>query len=114
MIVDDNQDAAHSLQILLRHAGYEIQVAHDGPRALEIVRNFRPTVAVLDIGLPHLDGYGLARQLREVVACPLVALTGYAPEEAASTIFDRYLLKPVDPDDLLKILGELVRSQGPS
>ncbi len=114
LIVDDNQDAAHSLQILLRHAGYEIQVAHDGPRALEVVRDFRPNVAVLDIGLPHLDGYGLARQLREVIACPLVALTGYAPEEAASSIFDRYLLKPVDPDELLKILGELVRAQDPS
>ena len=107
LIVDDNLDAARSLEVFLKHGGYDVQLAHDGPAALEMVRRYQPDVALLDIGLPHLDGYAVARQVRHEKPVALIALTGYAPEPETSSLFDRYLVKPVKPDELLKLLGEL-------
>src|SRR5205823_1000103 len=78
LVVDDNVDAADSLALLLRLAGQEVRVAYDGPTAVLIARAFRPQVALLDIGMPGMDGYELARRLREQpdTARPvLVALT---------------------------------------
>ena len=108
--MDDNLDAAHSLQHFLSNAGFEVQLAHDGPTALEMVRNDQPDAVVLDIGLPHLDGNEVARRLRDEMPIPIIALTGYAPNPEAGSIFDRYLLKPAKPDELVDLLAELMGS----
>jgi CheY-like chemotaxis protein len=75
-----------------------------------MIRSQHPDAVVLDIGLPRMDGFEVARAVRSELATPLIALTGYAPEEGTSTLFDHYLVKPVDPAELGKILGELIPS----
>ena len=104
LIVDDNADAAVSLAMLMGQDGHETQLALSGSEALQLVGSFRPDVALLDIGLPQMDGYELARQLRarsELQGIRLVALTGYgqAEDRQRSQIagFDDHLVKPVDP-----------------
>jgi CheY-like chemotaxis protein len=111
LVVEDNVDAADSLSMLLRLYGHEVQVARTGPTALEIASATRPDVVLLDIGLPGMDGYEVAKRLREkpefksVMMC---ALTGYTPSEAdrrkqTETGFDHYYVKPVDLDKLLEL-----------
>ncbi len=104
LVVEDNVDTAESLAILLRLKGHEVQVAYDGPAALERARSFHPDVILLDIGLPGLDGYQVAsklRQRRRTAKTLLIALTGYGQEEdqllAQEAGFDHHLTKPVDP-----------------
>jgi CheY-like chemotaxis protein len=114
LIVDDNRDAANSLATLARFWGYDVRTAYDGAAGLEAAGTFRPDCLVLDIGLPRLDGYRLARHVREHPAlsrAKLVALTAYSSDEhrrrAQEAGFDYYLIKPADPDtmeDLLKML----------
>jgi PAS domain S-box-containing protein len=113
LIVDDNVDAARSLGMFLKLIGYEVALAHDGPTGLEMVQTHRPDVAILDIGLPRMDGFEVARAARIETAIPLIALTGYAPEEGTSSLFDRYLVKPVDPLELGRILRDLLAAPGP-
>ncbi|WP_272428115.1 ATP-binding protein [Polyangium jinanense] len=102
LVVDDNQDAAVLLAEALRATGYETRVAFDGPSGLEIGRTFRPEIAVLDIGLPVMDGYELAERLRELSSPPLrlLALSGYAQpgdrDRTRAAGFDEHLVKPVD------------------
>ncbi|HZW31433.1 MAG TPA: ATP-binding protein [Isosphaeraceae bacterium] len=108
LIVDDNADAARSLGLLLKQTGYQVELAHDGPTGLTMIRTHQPDVVVLDIGLPLMDGYQVARAVRSETAIPLIALTGYGPDEGTSALFDRYLVKPVDPGELVKILRELI------
>ena len=84
LLVDDNVDAANSLALMLRLQGHEVLVFHDGPTALEAVKDFTPEVAVLDLGMPGMDGYELARRLRREPGLEkvlLVALTGWGQEE---------------------------------
>ena len=102
LIVDDNQDAALLLSDALSELGHTTRVAHDGPEALQIAAEFVPEVAVLDIGLPVMDGFELARRLREQPAlrrARLIALTGYGQQEdrqrSAEAGFDAHLVKPV-------------------
>ncbi len=109
LIVDDNQDAARSIEHFLRNWGYEVQVTHDGATALEMVRHYQPHVALLDIGLPNLDGYDVARHLSHEKSVSLIALTAYIPDPGTRSLFDRHLVKPVQPEELLKVLGELAR-----
>ncbi len=111
LLVDDNLDAARSTELVLREAGHDVTVAHDGAVALNLALRQRPDVVILDVGLPQIDGYGVARELRRQTDVPLVALTGYAPEEATSLLFDAYLVKPVQPDELVRVLTE-VRARG--
>jgi CheY-like chemotaxis protein len=82
VIVDDNLDAAESLAEFLTDAGHEVKVAYDGPSSLEAIRSHTPNVVILDIGLPRLDGYEVARQLRREHGdtITLVALTGYGQD----------------------------------
>jgi CheY-like chemotaxis protein len=115
LIVDDNIDAAQALELLLSNAGYDVRTASDGYRALEIIETFAPHLAVLDIGLPDMNGYELAQRLREderLAGLRLVALTGYGRdrdrERALASQFDEHLVKPVAPDRLLEVIGELV------
>ena len=111
LIVDDNADAAELLAELLAAAGHETRVAHDGPAALRIAEELRPDVSLLDIGLPVMDGYELARRLRELPqlrAMYLVAVTGYGQESdrarAKASGFDAHLVKPVQVDEMLELL----------
>jgi signal transduction histidine kinase len=113
LIVDDNMDAAESTAMLLRHLGHQVKLAHDGGAALDAVTYFEPHVALLDIGLPGMSGYDVARALRareKNGGLVLVALTGYGREEdrikSAEAGFTQHLVKPVDPMTLAKLLAE--------
>lgn len=108
MIVDDEPDAAESLRQLLRIYGHEVCIAATAAEALEHAHGFRPDIALLDIGLPGMDGYELARLLRERSPdSVLVAVTGYQrdTERLASAGFDHYLVKPIDLDRLKELLA---------
>ncbi len=107
LLVDDNVDAVEILAEVLQGLGHEVAVAHDGPSALAQLGRFQPEVAVLDVGLPVMDGYELARRVRAVVAdCRLIALTGYGQESdrehSAAAGFAVHLVKPVKLDLLLR------------
>ncbi len=112
LVVDDNRDAADSLGLLLRFLGHEVRVAHDGPAALEAARAWRPAVVLLDIGMPGMDGYAVARALRalpELEGVVLIALTGWGQEEdrrrSRAAGFDHHLIKPVDLEALQALLA---------
>ena len=114
LIVDDNVEAARMLATLLEAFGHSTSVASDGPSALAVAPAFRPEVALLDIGLPVMDGYELARRLRRVdglAATRLVAITGYGQasdrRKSREAGFDDHLVKPVNVDTLTTILGRL-------
>jgi CheY-like chemotaxis protein len=118
LVVDDNRAAARTLTMLLELEGFVTCMAHDGAAGLEAARAFRPQVALLDIGLPVMDGYALAGRLRQepgLEGLKLVALTGYGQDSdrrrAQAAGFDRHLVKPVRPEVLLSLLRELV--EGP-
>jgi PAS domain S-box-containing protein len=117
MIVDDNKDAADVLATLLELEGHRVLVETDACAALERARNEKPQVMLLDIGLPTLDGYELARRLRqspETASVTLIALTGYGREEdrrrSLEAGFDHHLVKPVAPERLSSLLSSLVRA----
>jgi signal transduction histidine kinase/integral membrane sensor domain MASE1/ActR/RegA family two-component response regulator len=111
LVVDDNADAADSLAQLLRLAGHEVRVAYDGPAALEAARTYRPDAVLLDIGLPGMSGYEVAKLLRTQPGprpTLLVAVTGYGRQEdrrrSREAGFDVHLTKPVDPHELERVL----------
>jgi CheY-like chemotaxis protein len=112
LVVEDNVDAALTLVDLLRLWGYEVEVVHDGPAAVEAAPRCRPQVVLLDIGLPGMDGYEVARRLRaapETRGALLVAVTGYGQEgdrvRAREAGFDHHLVKPVDLDGLRRLIA---------
>jgi CheY-like chemotaxis protein len=112
LVVDDNRDAAESLSLLLRTRGHDVRTAHDGVAGLEAAASFRPDVALLDIGMPRLSGYDLARRIRGQAwgqGMVLIALTGWGQEEdrrrSAQAGFDHHLVKPVDPDALQELFA---------
>jgi DNA-binding response OmpR family regulator len=113
LVVDDDVDAAQGLALVLRLRGHEAEVAHDGATALELSRLRRPEVVLLDIGLPGgLNGYEVARRLRREAGLRgtrLVALTGFGQEEdrrrAAEAGFDGFLVKPAEPQEVLRALA---------
>jgi len=107
LVVDDNRDAADLLAETLRFGGFEVATAFDGAEALETLSTFQPDVAILDIGLPSMNGLELARQLREIGGTRtirLIALTGYGQHSdftaSAAAGFDLHLVKPVTTDIL--------------
>lgn len=112
LIVEDNSDARQALRALLELAGCSVDEAADGLAGIEVALRLQPDFVFLDIGLPHIDGYEVARQLRAAKpAIRLVALTGYGREEdklrATEAGFDAYLVKPVDIERLLALMHEL-------
>ncbi len=116
LVVDDNRDAADTLAELLSALGYDTQVAYDGRAALALAEDHAFDSAVLDIGLPEMDGYQLARRLREKFAeLRLIAVTGYGQEEerrrSQSAGFDAHLLKPVSVQALEEALDGASRAQ---
>ena len=113
LVVDDNQDAAHALRLLLQTDGHEVMVAADGAAGLALVREHRPDVVLLDIGLPTLNGYEIATRIRADPALKgtvLVAVTGYGQmhdrARASASGFDHHLVKPVE----FRALQELLRA----
>jgi signal transduction histidine kinase/CheY-like chemotaxis protein len=114
LVVDDNTDAAKTLAELLRMAGHQVQTAADGHEAIASVDSFVPDIAILDIGLPGMDGYELARWIRKqprLQRVRLIALSGYGQASdqklALEAGFDLHLAKPVDPEVVLTTIQEL-------
>jgi PAS domain S-box-containing protein len=117
LVVDDNVDSATSLRRYLSIFGFTVQVAHDGRDAIDVARTYRPQVVLLDIGLPGIDGYEVARCLRKEECCmnsKIIAVSGYGDElsreRARVSGFDHHLTKPIDLDELVKLVGKEVRS----
>jgi CheY-like chemotaxis protein len=113
LVVDDNTDAAQMLAALLEVQGHDVSVEYDGRGALARAHDEHPDVLLLDIGLPDMDGYELARRLRaqpENAGATLVALTGYGQnqdrEEAQQAGFDHYLVKPADLNEVNEVLAQ--------
>jgi signal transduction histidine kinase len=111
LLADDNVDFATSLGQLLQAHGHDVRVVHDGAEALEVASRFEPDIAFLDIGMPKIHGYELARRLRaqpSTARCVLVAVTGWGQEDdrrrAREAGFDRHLVKPVDPTQIESIV----------
>lgn len=107
LVVDDNEDAAEMLAMILRDLGHVVRIANDGPRALVVAAELDPEIALLDLGLPVMDGYELASRLLEVYGARgirLIALTGYGQpedrERTRSAGFDTHLVKPLDLEEL--------------
>jgi CheY-like chemotaxis protein len=112
LIVEDNDDTAHVLKWGLEQLGYDVAIAHNGPLALRVAKNFDPEIAVLDIGLPIMDGWELARRLRgQHEHLQVIAVTGYAEDAARvrseEAGFACHLLKPVDIDAIHRAVQRL-------
>ena len=111
LVIDDNRDAAETLAMLLRVQGHDVRVAFSGQAALEIVKDDVPDIVFLDIGMPDMDGYEVARRLRQLDGFEqvlLVALTGWGQQEdrrrSAESGFDHHLVKPPEPDALERLI----------
>src|SRR5581483_8376293 len=120
LLVEDNRDARETLRAWLEEVGHEVTSAADGFEALQLARRIRPQVALIDNGLPGIDGYQVARTMRETDGCRdafLIAITGYGrPEDSARAReagFDVHLVKPVQPEGLSRVL-RAARSHGES
>jgi CheY-like chemotaxis protein len=118
LVVDDNQDAANSLAVLLRLQGHEVRVAFSGPAALQMTKDYSPDVVFLDIGMPGMDGYEVARRMRQqpgLEKVVLAALTGWGQQEdrrrTAEAGFNHHLVKPPEPKALESVLAELKRPE---
>jgi signal transduction histidine kinase/ActR/RegA family two-component response regulator len=114
LVVDDNRDAADSLAELLKIMGHNVKTVYDGEQGLAVSRDFRPALIFLDLGMPGMNGYEVARQLRltpELQSVVLVALTGWGQEkdkrETSEAGFDHHLIKPPDITDLRKVIGQI-------
>jgi PAS domain S-box-containing protein len=112
LVIDDNEDAADSMAILLKQPGHEVRTAYSGTTALEAALSFRPDVILLDLGLPEIDGYEVARRLRQdpdLRKARIIAVSGYGQEtdfqRSQQAGFDDHLVKPVDPEKLLQVVG---------
>ena len=112
LVIDDNIDAATTLAALLGMHGHEVRTAHDGLQALDVLKTFTPDVAILDIGMPKMNGYAVAARIRESMgeARPLlIAVTGWGQEEdrlrSKAAGFDHHLVKPVEPAALMALLS---------
>ena len=116
LVVDDNRDAADSLCMLLRLWGYDCQVAYDGVAGLRAARDYQPECLLLDIAMPGLDGYTLARAVRAqpgLERAKLIALTAYSDEEyvrcSREAGFDLHLVKPTAPFEIKRLMDMLSR-----
>jgi signal transduction histidine kinase len=114
LVVDDNKDSADSLALLLQFSGNEVEAAYDGLQALAAAESFRPEVILMDIGMPNLNGYEAARRIREQPwgrQMVLIAQTGWGQRDdrlrAVEAGFDAHLVKPVEPQSLIRMIAEL-------
>jgi signal transduction histidine kinase len=120
LLVDDNPDAIKLLHAVLTHMGHEVRAAADAPSALQLLQSFSPDIAFLDVGLPVMDGYELARHLRRTprfAATPLVAVTGYVQDDdrrrALASGFDEHLSKPLELARVLECIDKLCAERSP-
>jgi two-component system CheB/CheR fusion protein len=120
LIVDDNVDATDMLAGILRLVGHDVQVAYSGQSALEVAMEFQPTIVLLDIGLPEMNGYEVARRLRQRPQSKdtlLIAMTGYGQDSdlqrSTQAGFDYHLVKPVDPEKLEGLFTRLMMQAHP-
>jgi PAS domain S-box-containing protein len=116
LVVDDSVDAADTIALILEVSGYEVRTAYTAQTALEAAIAYRPTIVLLDIGLPDMDGYEVARRLRqhpEMKQVQLVALTGYGQQSdrqlSEEAGFDYHMVKPIDPEKLQELLATLAK-----
>jgi CheY-like chemotaxis protein len=114
LIVEDNEDTAATLQLLLKRFGHDVRVAHDGRAAIRVAKRFHPDVVLCDLGLPEMDGFEVASSLRhdpDTAAARLIAISGYGRDEDRRRThevgFDLHLTKPVDPLQLRRLLSVL-------
>jgi CheY-like chemotaxis protein len=114
LVVDDNRDACSTLAMLLKMMGNNVRTAHDGDEAVQAAGEFHPQVVLLDIGLPKMNGYEVARAIREEQwgkNIILVAVTGWGQEKdkrrSEEAGFDHHMVKPLNPQALMKLLGDL-------
>jgi CheY-like chemotaxis protein len=114
LVVDDNKDFALSLGLMVQAMGYEVRVEHDGLAGLAAAEAIHPRIAFLDIGMPKLNGYELARRLRAIpatAACILIDVTGWGQasdrQRAREAGFDEHIVKPLQLDRLQKLLGRI-------
>ena len=112
LLVEDNPDAAEAVLLLLHELGHDVRVVHDGREAIDAAQAFDPEVILLDIGLPGLDGYEVARRMRampRLAGALIVAVSGYGQEKdrlrSAEAGFDAHLVKPVDPRAFIAVIG---------
>ena len=112
LVVEDNRDSADSLRLLLEFSGHEVAVAYSGHDGVQAAEQYQPDVVLCDIGLPGLDGYGVARKLRDnptTAKARLIAVTAYGQDEdrrrSHEAGFEQHLVKPVDPDALQRVLN---------
>jgi CheY-like chemotaxis protein len=116
LVIDDNQDYAQGLAILLEQVGYRVRLAGDGPAGIASASSEPPDLVLLDLGLPGLDGYAVAeklRNMRQLDRTTIVAVSGYAPGNGGETadLFDARLVKPVNYKDLLELVHRKVRER---
>jgi CheY-like chemotaxis protein len=116
LVVDDNRDAADSLGMLLRTLGHDVRVIFDGPAAIAAAQEHQPEVAMLDIGMPVMNGYDVARALRAGhQGLTIVAVTGWGHEaaqrQAKAAGFDHHLVKPVAESTLIELLAKIAASR---
>jgi CheY-like chemotaxis protein len=118
LVADDNRDAADSLAVMLRIAGHDVRTAYDGQQALDVAETFKPSLALLDLGMPRVNGHDTARRLRETEHgrnIVIIALTGWGqPEDRNRSLaagFDHHLVKPVDPSMLERLLAAPARGK---
>jgi CheY-like chemotaxis protein len=116
LVVDDNVDQADSGALLLRTSGHEVRVAYSGPAALEAAVEYQPDLVLMDVGMPGMDGYEVARRLRQqprLQDVVIVAMTGYGQEsdreQAQKAGFDHHLVKPVKSEELQEVLARLTK-----
>jgi CheY-like chemotaxis protein len=112
--VDDNEDSAASMGMLLKFLGTDVQVVHEGRAALTVIESYRPDVVLLDIGMPDMDGFEVARRIRQRVEfnnIMLIALTGWGQTEDRNRTreagFDHHLVKPADITALQTLLTDV-------
>jgi CheY-like chemotaxis protein len=119
LVIEDNADARDALCALLELEGYQVEAAETGPQGIDLWRARQPDAALVDIGLPGIDGYEVARQIRGLAGprAFLVALTGYGqPEDRRRAVeagFDTHLVKPIDPTELARVLSATLGTPGP-
>jgi two-component system CheB/CheR fusion protein len=121
LVVDDNADIANSEAMLIESCGYDVRLAYDALSALEIAAGYRPGLILLDIGLPDMDGYELARQLRSLYgleAVCLAAVSGYGSEAdrraSKAAGIDHHFVKPLDIDALKSLLEQAANPVAPN
>lgn len=113
LVIDDNEDAAQTLGMVLEMSGHEVHLAYDGEQAVAMARDLKPQIALVDIGLPKLNGYGVAQSIRAEPwgeKMMLIALTGWGQDDdkrrALAAGFNFHLTKPVDPDQVDALIAQ--------